>query len=409
MIEILEHNGEKYNAVTGELINEVEQVEAEIIEDNLPDIVCNGGTHIKTNTEQLKRELILHLEKYDIEVTADTEKDASKQATELNKLAKDLNSKRLEVSKLIKRPADELKDSIDELIVLVQEKRIDILEKVEVFKSKRMLLIETLLNQELDLLYVSQNVSDKYQVVDIKPLIKETSLAKTKLSKAALETLESMVRKVKALEDAVTIRELQLEMVCTRSGLSFPIEISEVQHIIQEDNYQDLLNGMIENRLSIQEKMKVQAKEDEEKRIAEFERVEKEKQEALELARLQEREKEKQEREQREAFRIAELERVEREKQEAIQAVKDESIAKENQRIQEIERKAKEEQHQRELAEKIKIEEERKSGKKTVRVNAIFEVEVKVTLDNEKVIEGFRKKLNEHFDSLLSVEEINQF
>ncbi len=409
MIEILEHNGEKYNALTGELINEVEQVEVEIIEDSLPDIVCNGGTHIKTNTEQLKRELILHLEKYDIEVTADTEKDTSKQATELNKLAKDLNSKRLEVSKLIKRPADELKDSIDELIALVQEKRIDILEKVEVFKSKRMLLIETLLNQELDLLYVSQNVSDKYQVVDIKPLIKETSLAKTKLSKAALETLESMVRKVKALEDAVTIRELQLEMVCTRSGLSFPIEINEVQHIIQEDNYQDLLNGMIENRLSIQEKMKVQAKEDEEKRIAEFERVEKEKQEALELARLQEREKEKQEREQREAFRIAELERVEREKQEAIQAVKDEAIAKENQRIQEIERKAKEEQHQRELAEKIKIEEERKSGKKTVRVNAIFEVEVKVTLDNEKVIEGFRKKLNEHFDSLLSVEEINQF
>jgi hypothetical protein len=409
MIEILEHNGEKYNAETGELINEVEQVEVEIIEDNLPDIICNGGTHIKTNTEQLKRELIIHLEKYDIEVTEETEKDASKQATELNKLAKDLNSKRLEVSKLIKRPADELKDSIDELIALVQEKRIDILEKVEVFKSKRMLLIETLLNQELDLLYVSQNVSDKYQVVDIKPLIKETSLAKTKLSKAALETLESMVRKVKALEDAVTIRELQLEMICTRSGLSFPIEINEVQHIIQEDNYQDLLNGMIENRLAVQEKMKAQAKADEEKRIAEFERVEKEKQEALELARLQEREKEKQEREQREAFRIAELERVEREKQEAIQAVKDEAIAKENQRIQEIERKAKEEQHQRELAEKIKIEEERKSGKKTVRVNAIFEVEVKVTLDNEKVIEGFRKKLNEHFDSLLSVEEINQF
>ncbi|WP_368028849.1 DUF1351 domain-containing protein [Arcobacter sp. s6] len=409
MIEIIEHNGEKYNAETGELINEVEQVEVEIIEDNLPDIVCNGGTHIKTNTEQLKRELIIHLEKYDIEVTEETEKDASKQATELNKLAKDLNSKRLEVSKLIKRPADELKDSIDELIALVQEKRIDILEKVEVFKSKRMLLIETLLNQELDLLYVSQNVSDKYQVVDIKPLIKETSLSKTKLSKAALETLESMVRKVKALEDAVTIRELQLEMICTRSGLSFPIEINEVQHIIQEDNYQDLLNGMIENRLAVQEKMKAQAKADEEKRIAEFERVEKEKQEALELARLQEREKEKQEREQREAFRIAELERVEREKQEAIQAVKDEAIVKENQRIQEIERKTKEEQHQRELAEKIKIEEERKSGKKTVRVSAIFEVEVNVSLDNKTVIEGFREKLNEHFNSLLSVEEINQF
>ena len=66
-------DGELYDSETGELINEVEQVEVEIIEDSLPDIVCNGGTHIKTNTEQLKRELILHLEKYDIEVKDVTE------------------------------------------------------------------------------------------------------------------------------------------------------------------------------------------------------------------------------------------------------------------------------------------------------------------------------------------------
>lgn len=409
MIEIIEHNGEKYNAETGELINEVEQVEVEIVEDQLPTIICNGGTHIQTNTEQLKKELIIYLAKYDVEVTEETEKEASKMATELNNLALNLNKKRLEVAKLIKKPADDLKASVDELISIVQQKRSELKEGVEVFKSKRMLLIETLLNQELDLLYVSQNVSDKYQVVDIKPLIKETSFGKTKLSKPALESLESMVRKVKSLEDAVTIRELQLEMTCNSKGLAFPIELNEVQHIIQEDNYQDLLNGMIENRLSIQEKMKAQAKADEEKRIAEIAKVEREKQEALELARLQEREKEKQEREQREAFRIAELARVEREKQEAIQAVKDEAIAKENQRIQEIERKTKEEQNQRELAEKVKIEEERKSGKKTVRVNAVFEVEVNAALDNKKVIEGFRKKLNEHFDSLLSVEEINQF
>lgn len=63
MIEIIEHNGEKYNAETGELINEVEQVEVEIIEDNLPDIVCNGGTHIKTNTEQLKKRIDYSLRK----------------------------------------------------------------------------------------------------------------------------------------------------------------------------------------------------------------------------------------------------------------------------------------------------------------------------------------------------------
>ena len=137
MIEILEHNGEKYNAVTGELINEVEQVEAEIIEDNLPDIVCNGGTHIKTNTEQLKRELSSYLEKYDVEVTADTEKDCSKMATELNKLSKDLDDKRKSTAAIIKKPADDLKIAVDELIAIVQNKRTVILEGVNIFKQRR--------------------------------------------------------------------------------------------------------------------------------------------------------------------------------------------------------------------------------------------------------------------------------
>ena len=67
-------------------------------------------------------------------------------------------------------------------------------------------------------------------------------------------------------------------------------------------------------------------------------------------------------------------------------------------------------EEQKQLEEKNKVvEKQKETGKKIVRVNAVFEVEVNTALDNKKVIEGFRKKLNEHFDSLLSVEEINQF
>ena len=62
-------DGELYDSETGELINEVEQVEVEVLEDSLPAIICDGGTHIKTNTEQFNRELSIYLEKYDIEVT----------------------------------------------------------------------------------------------------------------------------------------------------------------------------------------------------------------------------------------------------------------------------------------------------------------------------------------------------
>lgn len=405
-------DGELYDSETGELINEVEQVEAELInEDTLPAIICNGGTHIQTNTIQLKKELVVYLKKYDIEVTAETEKEAAKTATVLNKLAKDLNSKRLEVSREIKKPADALKTSIDELIDIVQEKRTDILEKVEVFKTKRMDTLKNLLIKELNKLYETHKVSDKYCVVDINPLIKEGSMGKTKLSKNALESLESMVRRVKALEDSVTIRELQLDMTCKNKGLDFSIELDEVQHIIQEDNYDEQLNTMIENRLAIQERMKEKAIQEAKEREEQLKREEERKAKILEQQRLAEIEREKQEREQREAFRISELARVEREKEEAIQKVKDEAIAKENARLAEIERVEESKRYALEMEEKQRLQKiedeaiakekaEKETGKKIVTLFATFETEVDSNIDDEKVRSKYLEKLSKEYTTL---------
>lgn len=396
-------DGELYDGETGELINEVEQVEAEILEDTLPAIICNGGTHIKTNTIQLKKELVVYLEKYDIEVTEDTEKEAAKTATVLNKLAKDLNSKRLEVSREIKKPAEALKDSIDELIELIQEKRTDILEKVEVFKTKRMDILKDLLIKELNSLYETHKVSEKYCVVDITPLIKETSMGKSKLSKSALESLESMVRKVKALEDAVTIRELQLEMTCKNKGLEFAIELDEIQHIIQEDDYDMQLNTMIENRLAIQERMKEKAIQEAKEREEQIKAEEEKKAKILEQQRLAEIEKEAKEREQREAFRISELARVEREKDEAIQRVKDEAIEKENARLAEIERVEAERLQKIENARLAKEKAEKESGKKIVTLIATFEIEVNADVDEEKVLAKYEDKIKKDFSTFKSL------
>ena len=162
-------DGELFDATTGELINEVEQVEVEVIEDTLPNIVLSGGTHIKTNTEQLKKELVSYLKKYDVEVTEDNEKDCSKLATELNSLSKDLDTKRKSVASEIKKPADDLKSAVDELISIIQEKRTKILNDVEIYKSKRMDFLRTLLNAKLIELYDTYKVSEKYQVCNIEP------------------------------------------------------------------------------------------------------------------------------------------------------------------------------------------------------------------------------------------------
>ena len=335
-------DGELFDATTGELINEVEQVEVEVIEDTLPNIVLSGGTHIKTNTEQLKKELVSYLKKYDVEVTEDNEKDCSKLATELNSLSKDLDTKRKSVASEIKKPADDLKSAVDELISIIQEKRTKILNDVEIYKSKRMDFLRTLLNAKLVELYDTYKVSEKYQVCNIEPLVLEGSLAKSQLSKKALESLDLMVAKVKRIEDSVIIREMQLELKCSDAGLITPIELKEVEHIIELPNYDDLLQEMIEKRIEIQEQVKKQLEEQELKR-----------QEIL----------------------------------------KQEEIKKQNQALE-----------QEEKAKQEIIEKQKETGKKKVVLVATFEVEVNSDIEDNKVWSKYVVELQKNFKSFVNLE-----
>lgn len=389
-------DGEIYDGETGELLNEVEQVEVEIVENELPAIVCNGGTHIVTNTEQLKKELIIHLEKYDIEVTQETEKDASKMATELNKLAKDLNSKRLSVGKEIKKPAELLKDSIDELIKIVQNKRTVILEGVEVFKSKRFEIIRCLLNQERDRLFEEMKVSEGYQFLDIECLVKETSLGKSNLTKVAKETLQSMVRGIKSIEDAVTIRTLQLEKTCEDSGLECLIELSEVESFIKESDYDERLNTMIENQLSVEQRIRENAEKEAAKKL-QFE-----KNEAIrkENERKQNEETAKRENEERQEREIA---RVNREAADKIAKAQKEIDDKEAARLKKIQDEKDEIQEQLDKKEREKIAQEKATGKKTVRVVATFLVEVDVNVEDQNILDKYEDKLKGIFTTLTSV------
>ena len=335
-------DGELFDATTGELINEVEQVEVEVIEDTLPNIVLSGGTHIKTNTEQLKKELVSYLKKYDVEVTEDNEKDCSKLATELNSLSKDLDTKRKSVASEIKKPADDLKSAVDELISIIQEKRTKILNDVEIYKSKRMDFLRTLLDAKLVEIYDTYKVSEKYQVCNIEPLVLEGSLAKSQLSKKASESLGLMVAKVKRIEDNVTIREMQLELKCSDAGLITPVELKEVEHIIELPNYDDLLQEMIEKRIEIQEQVKKQLEEQELKR-----------QEIL----------------------------------------KQEEIKKQNQALE-----------QEEKAKQEIIEKQKETGKKKIVLVATFEVEVNSDIEDNKVWAKYVVELQKNFKSFVNLE-----
>lgn len=335
-------DGELYNSETGELINEVEQIEVDVIENTLPDIICNGGTHIKTNTIQLKKELAIYLAKYDVEVTEDTEKDCSKMATELNKLAGNLDKKRKETAAIIKKPADELKIAIDELIAIVQEKRTSILDGVNVFKQKRFETIRNLLKARLNVLYIENKIKEKYRTLDIEPLVVEGSLAKVALSKNAIESLESMVKRVALLQSQVEIRTLELKIKCDNAGLITPIELDEVQNIIENENYNELLEAIINKRLELQDQVKKQ------------------------------------------------LEQQEQKKQELI---KEEEFKKQQQKENE------EKQQQQKV-----IEQQKQTGKKIVKLVATFEVEVNADVVDNKVWSKYVVELQKQFSTFVNLE-----
>lgn len=335
-------DGELYNAETGELINEVEQIEVEVIENTLPDIICNGGTNIKTNTIQLKKELAIYLAKYDVEVTEDTEKDCSKMATELNKLAGNLDKKRKETATIIKKPADELKIAIDELIAIVQEKRTSILDRVNVFKQKRFETIRNLLKARLNVLYIDNKIKEKYRTLDIEHLVVEGSLAKVALSKNAIESLESMVKRVALLQSQVEIRTLELKIQCDNAGLITPIELDEVQNIIENENYNELLKSMINKRVELQEQVKRQ------------------------------------------------LEQQEQRKQNLI---KEEELRKQQQK----------ENEEKQEKEKV-IEQQKETGKKIVKLVATFEVEVNADVADNKVWSKYVVELQKQFSTFINLE-----
>lgn len=258
-------DGELFDGETGELINQVEEVEVIVEENNLPEIFFKGGTHIQVNLKQLETCLKKELKKFDIEVTAETEKDASKQATKLNKIAKDLNDARLKVSNEIKKPANDLKTAVDNLISIVQEKRTDILNKVEVFKSARMDNIKNHLEAELGLFYTRLGVTAEFQELDVSHLVKEENFAKETLSKKGKEAVEAMALKQKSIQDNVKIRLLELPLSC--KNLQVPLTREDIEHIIRldEEKYIIELEKIIISRLDLEQKI-------EERRIADEER-----------------------------------------------------------------------------------------------------------------------------------------
>jgi hypothetical protein len=235
---------------------------------------------ISANLTELKADLLENLKSYDIEVTIETLPEAKKMATDLNKLAGEIDKRRKDVKKELNAPADAFNAQAVELAKLILDSREKILKQVATFEDKQREHCKKLLRIELDTLYLENEVIKEYQTGNIEKLAILSNLTdKAKLTKAALEKVAEMVKADKAVQDMVESRKANLSAITERAGLIGGISDALIMPFIREPEaiYTAKLNQIIDTEIKRQKATEERIKaEAERKAREESERVERE-------------------------------------------------------------------------------------------------------------------------------------
>jgi hypothetical protein len=235
---------------------------------------------ISANLAEIKADLLENLKQYDIEVTIETLPEAKKMATDLNKLAKEIDTRRKDVKKELNAPADAFNTQAVELATLILNSREKILKQVATFEDKQREHCKKLLQNELDALYLENEVTKEYQTGNIEKLAILSNLTdKAKLTKAALEKVADMVKADKSVQDMVESRKVNLSAITERAGLFGGISDALIMPFIREPEaiYTAKLNQIIDTEIKRQKATEERIKaEAERKAREESERVERE-------------------------------------------------------------------------------------------------------------------------------------
>jgi hypothetical protein len=235
---------------------------------------------ISANLTELKADLLENLKSYDIEVTIETLPEAKKMATDLNKLAGEIDKRRKDVKKELNAPADAFNTQAVELATLILNSREKILKQVATFEDKQREHCKKLLQNELDTLYIENEVTKEYQTGNIEKLAILSNLTdKAKLTKAAMEKVAEMVKADKAMQDMVESRKANLSAITERAGLLGGISDALIMPFIREPEaiYTAKLNQIIDAEIKRQKATEERIKaEAERKAREESEKIERE-------------------------------------------------------------------------------------------------------------------------------------
>jgi DNA anti-recombination protein RmuC len=214
-------------------------------------------TSIKHNFDTVGKQLDALLEDFrGLVVTTENIGDSRKQATELNKVKKQIAERRRAVATEAMAPIKAFEVAAKELEQRVEDVRQEITSQLSRFEAERLQKVNDLLVSTLNQLQDAREVSPDFRTVDISDLRKLGSMtAGGNLTSAVTSTLEARVMDCYQTQEQVKFRLNALRTLCDVAGLAEPIPRERVERHLRTssaDEYDSIINDMVQEELNRQ-------------------------------------------------------------------------------------------------------------------------------------------------------------
>ena len=208
---------------------------------------------IDFNYEEIKKELSIQLQKYRNIVFEESDiQEAKKTRADLNRLKKQVNDKKIEVTNEFIKPYTEFETKIKEIISMIDESCLEIDKQIKVFEEKQ----KEIKKQEILKIY-EENIGELKEILSIQKIWNDKWLNATyKIRDIELEIL-GIVNKVKT--DLQVIEEMQSEFeIQLKDKYLLTLDLTSV---MQEKTRLEKLKEIAETKKIEQEKIQEKKEE----------------------------------------------------------------------------------------------------------------------------------------------------
>lgn len=212
---------------------------------------------LTVNYEAARKRLEKELSKYDVVVTVDTVGEAKKLATEMNKIAGDIDQMRKDAVAAVSAPIKEFDEKMKSLVTMCKDGRTKLSSQIQTFEDETRATIRESLEQLIVETWSQKQVREEFRKARVDDLVILSHITATgKLTAKAINLVRDRVNVDFNTQAMVDMRLRELENKSFRAGLSAPLERVHVESFLfaSDDEYNDALVSLLQVEVARQHK-----------------------------------------------------------------------------------------------------------------------------------------------------------